>query len=102
MRSFDLVDAARQAAEMIEIVVDGAVVRVRTGQTVAAALLALGERTLRHSRNAGTPRGVYCGVGVCFECMVRVDGVNERACMREVRPGMRIERSKRFGAGTAR
>jgi D-hydroxyproline dehydrogenase subunit gamma len=61
------------------------------GETVAGALLAAGVRTFRRSVR-GEPRGYYCGMGVCFECRVRIDGVgNQRACMTPVRPGMQVE-----------
>ena len=84
------------ADDTIQILVDGALVHARAGQSVAAALLACGERILRYTRASGEPRGLYCAMGTCFECVVKVDGIIERACMREVRAGMRIERLQRF------
>ena len=61
------------------------------GESVAAALLAAGVRTFRRSVG-GEPRGYYCGMGVCYECRVRIDGrANQRACMTAVQPGMRVE-----------
>ncbi len=61
------------------------------GETVAGALLAAGVRTFRHSVD-GQPRGYYCGMGVCFECRVRIDGrANQRACMTPVQPGMQVQ-----------
>ena len=88
--------ASGDAEDTIRILVDGEPVRARVGQTVAAALLSAGERVLRRTRASGDARGVYCAMGVCYECVVKVDGVIERACMREVRDGMRIERLQRF------
>lgn len=85
-----------RVTDHVEIVIDGAPMRARVGHTVATALLAAGERTLRHTRKAGAPRGLYCAMGVCFECIVKVNGVTERACMRTVEHGMRIERLTRF------
>jgi D-hydroxyproline dehydrogenase subunit gamma len=65
----------------VEITVDGRAARVRAGDTVAAALL-----------SAGAPRAPYCMMGVCFECLVTVDGVgNRQGCLVPVAPGMRIE-----------
>jgi NADPH-dependent 2,4-dienoyl-CoA reductase/sulfur reductase-like enzyme len=62
----------------------------RRGQSIAAALLAVGERGLRRTRD-GYPRGVFCGMGVCQECLVVVDGVaGQRACMTKLAPGMAI------------
>ncbi len=59
------------------------------GQTVAAALWAAGERSWRTTRDRGAPRGLFCGIGVCFDCIVTIDGVpNQRACLVPTRPGM--------------
>lgn len=60
------------------------------GETVAAALTAAGITALRRARN-GEPRGVFCGMGVCYECLVTVDGGRaQRACMTKVRDGMAV------------
>ncbi|WP_066048649.1 (2Fe-2S)-binding protein [Robertmurraya korlensis] len=62
------------------------------GDTIASALLASGVRTLRHQEDKGTPRGIYCNIGHCFECRVRVNGKNTvRACLTPVEGDMRIE-----------
>jgi predicted molibdopterin-dependent oxidoreductase YjgC len=61
---------------------DGTQVPYREGQTVAGALLASGTRTWRTTRGCGRSRGIFCGIGVCFDCLVEVDGVsNQRACL---------------------
>ena len=60
------------------------------GETVAAALAAVGITALRHARN-GEARGLFCGMGVCFECLVTVDGrPGQRACMTKVGDGMQV------------
>ena len=60
---------------------DGERVEFRPGQSVGAALIAAGIRSWRSTRFSGRPRGVFCGIGVCFDCLVVVDGrPNERAC----------------------
>ena len=75
---------------MTELTVDGRPVNAPAGQSLAAALLAAGRATLRHSPS-GTPRGVYCGIGVCQECRVHVEGRGiVRACVTPVVAGMRI------------
>lgn len=62
------------------------------GDTIASALLASGVRTLRHHEDKGTPRGIYCNIGHCFECRVRVNGKNTvRACLTQVENDMCIE-----------
>jgi predicted molibdopterin-dependent oxidoreductase YjgC len=76
---------------MFTIQVNGEPVPASAGQTIAAALIAAGRTVLRHTQS-GAPRGVFCGMGVCFDCLVMVDGVSgQRACMTPVRAGMHVE-----------
>jgi len=80
------------AAANVTFEVDGRPVQAREHDTIASALLAAGTRAFRRTRRMGTPRGVFCGMGVCFDCVVTVDGVRSvRACMTAVRPGMKVE-----------
>jgi sarcosine oxidase subunit alpha len=61
------------------------------GETVLAALVASGYTSFRKSRKIGERRGPLCGMGVCYECQVSVNGVsNQRACMAEVEDRMEI------------
>jgi predicted molibdopterin-dependent oxidoreductase YjgC len=63
-----------------------------TGQSVGAALLANGNRILRNTRFNEKGRGVFCGIGVCFDCLVVIDGItNQRACITEIKSGMRVQ-----------
>jgi aerobic-type carbon monoxide dehydrogenase small subunit (CoxS/CutS family) len=72
----------------VTITVDGEPVACRDGQTIAAALIAAGRRTLRATRQASEPRGLFCGIGVCFDCLVSVNGSPPvRACLIEARAG---------------
>lgn len=80
----------------VEITVDGVPLRACTGQTIAAALLASGTRILRRTRTHGKPRGVYCAMGICYDCIVRVNGTTERACTKLVENGMQIALPTRF------
>jgi predicted molibdopterin-dependent oxidoreductase YjgC len=58
------------------------------GQSIGAALIAAGHRAWRTTRLGGAPRGVFCGIGVCFDCLVLVNGrPNQRACLTEVHDG---------------
>jgi aerobic-type carbon monoxide dehydrogenase small subunit (CoxS/CutS family) len=75
---------------MIEVLVDGAPVLAPAGQSLAAALLSAGRSVLRASPS-GAPRGVYCGIGVCQECRVVVDGEVVRSCVTPVAAGMRVQ-----------
>jgi predicted molibdopterin-dependent oxidoreductase YjgC len=68
---------------------DGRDVAAEPGQTVAAALWAAGVRSWRTTRDRGAPRGLFCGIGVCFDCLITIDAVpNQRACVVPVRDGM--------------
>jgi predicted molibdopterin-dependent oxidoreductase YjgC len=78
-------------ATAIAITVDGEPVSARSGDTVAAALLAAGHLAGRTTPVSGAPRGPYCMMGVCFDCLVTIDGrPNEQGCMIVVAPGMHI------------
>lgn len=71
---------------------DGAAVAFVPGQSVAAALLASGRLAWRTTRHTGRPRGLFCGIGVCFDCLVTIDGhPNQRACLVPARPGMSVQ-----------
>lgn len=75
-----------------DIVVDGVAVVAHAGESVAAALLAAGVSGLRRSVRLGETRGYFCGMGICWECVVHIDGGRlERACMQRVSPGMRVD-----------
>jgi predicted molibdopterin-dependent oxidoreductase YjgC len=77
---------------LLSLTLDGRTVNAYEGETVAAVLLAEGHIATRKTRR-GSPRGVYCGMGVCFDCLVVVDGVpNTRACVTWVREGMDVAR----------
>ena len=76
----------------VRIVVDGLAVPAFDGETVAAALLAAGRRVLRTAPRQAEPRGMYCGIGLCFDCVATVDGQRSvRTCRTPVRDGMRVE-----------
>jgi predicted molibdopterin-dependent oxidoreductase YjgC len=79
-------------SETVQFIFDDTPIVARAGQSVAAALIAAGERCLRIDE-AGNPKGVLCGIGVCWECRCSIDGVtNTRACMTAVKPGMVVRR----------
>ncbi len=79
------------AAGEVTFTFAGQPVRARVGDSVAMALWAADTMTLRHSSRDGSPRGVLCNMGICYECLVRIDGVPLRACMTAVRSGMVVE-----------
>jgi hypothetical protein len=82
----------------LDLVIEGETVAAFAGESVAAAMIAAGWLAFRHGPKPGQVRGLYCGMGVCFECLVTIDGrPNQRACMTEVRPGMRIQTQSGWG-----
>ena len=85
----------RRASEgAVTIEFDGRPVPVGSGQTVGAALWAAGYRSWRTTRHAGAPRGLFCGIGACFDCLVTIDGVpGQRACVAPARPGSSVSRA---------
>jgi hypothetical protein len=83
-------DKASRAS--IQFILDGAPAQGFAGDTVAAALLALGRNTCRHTAVSGSPRGPYCMMGVCFDCLVVIDGVgNRQGCLVRLHEGMVVE-----------
>ena len=82
----------------VKLVIDGRTVEANEHDTVAAAMLAAGLEHCRTTPVSGAPRAPYCMMGVCFDCLVAIDGVgNAQACLVRVREGMRvdIQRGKR-------
>jgi predicted molibdopterin-dependent oxidoreductase YjgC len=79
------------AASRVEIFFDGRPLQVPAGQSVAAALLVGGVQIFRETPVSAAPRGPYCMMGVCFECLLEIDGLqNRQACLTTVREGMKI------------
>jgi predicted molibdopterin-dependent oxidoreductase YjgC len=82
----------RPGAPTVALSMDGMPVFAHRGETVATVLLALGMRSFRRTDRQHAPRGVFCGMGVCFDCLVTIDGQpNVRACVTTVQEGMRVE-----------
>lgn len=86
----------------VTIVVDGSALTAWEGESIAAALVAAGRRTSRSSPRRSEPRGYFCGMGVCHDCLMVVDGLpNVRTCMTTVRDGLRVETQRGLGDWTA-
>ncbi|REJ77889.1 MAG: (2Fe-2S)-binding protein [Acidobacteria bacterium] len=78
-------------AEILRYKIDGTEHEASPGTTVAAALLNVGVTAFRISVS-GEPRAPLCGMGICFDCRVTIDGVsNVRSCLEPVADGMEIE-----------
>ena len=81
------------ADDLVAIELDGAEAKVPAGVSVAAALLYLDKIPTRHSVVKATPRAPFCMMGICFECLIEIDGVaDQRACQQQVRSGMHLKR----------
>ncbi len=81
-----------------EFAFDGRRIPFRPGQTVGAALWAAGIRSWRTTRLDHLPRGLFCGIGVCFDCLLVIDSRPDlRACLVPAVAGMQV--STQEGAG---
>jgi len=79
----------------ITVSVDGHALRVRPGDSAACAVLAAGMLPSRTTAVSESGRAPYCMMGVCFECLLEIDGVeNVQGCMTPVKPGMTIRRQQ--------
>ena len=84
-------DAGATRARRLTLTLDGRAITARPGQSVAAALIEDGVRSWRTTRRGGRPRGLFCGIGVCYDCLISVDGLpDQRACLVSVRDGMTL------------
>jgi predicted molibdopterin-dependent oxidoreductase YjgC len=79
------------SAAAVQVTVDGMPVAAASHETVAVLLLRLGRLPFRRTVLSGAPRAAYCLMGVCYDCLVEIDGrPRQQACMIEVAPGMHI------------
>lgn len=92
---FKRLDEAQRQAQgaPVRVTVNGAELQCRAGDSVAAALFAGGVQACRDTAVGEVPRGPYCMMGVCYDCLVTIDGqANQQGCTTAVRDGMKIER----------
>jgi predicted molibdopterin-dependent oxidoreductase YjgC len=81
-----------------EIEVDGRRVIAYEGETIGAALIAAGIYSVRRTAKMHQPRGMFCGIGLCCECAMVINGVpNTRACQTLATPGCRVETQEGLG-----
>ena len=81
-----------QKGEKIRFYLDGKEMYGYEGDTIAAALMAAGVPTHRHTRKKGTPRGIFCAIGRCTDCVMVVDGqINVRTCITPLKEGMQVQ-----------
>lgn len=81
-----------EASNTVTIYYDGTPIEALEGEPIASALMSAGVRTFRHTVQNREPRGIFCAIGRCTDCMMVVDGRrNTRTCVTPVRDGMRVE-----------
>ncbi len=86
----------------VRLVFDGQPLQALAGETVATLLQAHGIVVSRSMPDSGSPRGLFCGVGRCPDCMMTVDGdLNVRTCITPVRDGMVVETQPGLGTWRA-
>lgn len=84
--------------DTVTITFDGKKITAYKGEMIAAALMANGVYKFRYTEKHNRPRGIYCGIGRCTDCVMIVDGIpNVRTCVTEVRDGMKVE--TQYGRG---
>lgn len=85
----------------VTVTVDGTAVTGIAGQSIAGILMAGDQLELRRTATEDRPRGVFCGIGVCFDCLVEVNGAEDvRACQRKARDGDVIVTRRESGASS--
>lgn len=83
----------------VKITVDGKDLFAYEGEMIAAALLANGIKIFRYTKRFNKPRGIFCGIGRCTDCIMTVNGIpNVRTCITPVKEGMVIE--TQYGLGS--
>ena len=86
-----VLDVSLESQRKITITVDGKPLDVLEGETLAVALWVNGLIDLGYNPNTESNRGMYCGIGHCYECRVTVDGEQDiRSCLIYVRQGMQV------------
>ncbi len=84
------IDRVVDTPPTVEITVNGRPVSAFAGEMLATALHANGIRRFRSHPGSGAPRGMFCLMGVCQECLVEADGRRVTACLEPVREGMTV------------
>lgn len=87
------IDNELHKRDTVEIEVDSRSINAEADESVASAMLRAGITEFRKTPVTDSPRGPFCMMGLCFECIVEIDGIwNQQACTTKVRDGMKIER----------
>jgi predicted molibdopterin-dependent oxidoreductase YjgC len=88
LRVYEGVDRGQK----FEIEVDGEKMTAYEGETIASVLHADGRLTMNYTPKRKAPRGMYCGIGLCYNCIMVIDGVpSTRACQTLATPGCKVK-----------
>lgn len=88
-----------EKGRLITFTYDGTEMQGYEGEPIAAALKAAGVMVHRHTKKYGMPRGIFCAIGRCTDCVMVVDGrPNVRTCVTPLEEGMRVQ--TQYGVGT--
>ena len=83
--------AGLERGQAFSITVNGQPIEAYPGESIATVLAIAGYRAFRETDASDSPRGIFCGMGICFDCLVTVNGLsNQRACMTEARKGCEV------------
>lgn len=83
----------KENPKKVTIIFEGEEIEAYEGEPIAAALLAAGIKVFRKTKKRKDPRGPFCGIGLCTDCIMKVNGEpNVRTCITPVEDGMVIER----------
>jgi len=95
-----MIEGVQPLAETVTFTFEGECLTARPGEAIASALLRAGRRDLRRTRIRGESRGYFCGMGLCWECVVHVEGLGVvRSCSQPVAEGQVITFADGTGAG---
>lgn len=87
-----------EVRKKVKIYVDGKEMQAYEGEMIASALLSNGKKVFRFTKKDKNPRGIFCAIGRCTDCVMIVNGIpNIRTCITPVKEGMRIKTQKGCG-----
>ena len=95
---FQKINTTNPNAKTVKVTIEGKEITAFQGDTVATVMLVAGFNYFRITPISGKQRAPYCMMGICFDCLVEINGTpNRRACRVLVQEGMRVQIQKREG-----
>jgi hypothetical protein len=84
-----------KSPQLVEVEFGGKKLKLPLGANLAASLLVAGTDTFRYTPVSESPRGPFCMMGACFDCLIDIDGVHRQACLLAVTPNLNIKQIKK-------